>query len=479
MMRRLRPRTIAPLAVLGVVTAMSGNAAAESLNTTASISRAAPQVRLGASLRPIRDALPGCTIYVSSTGRDASSGRDQSHPMSLLQATRIVQPGSVVCLLPGTYLTSDRIMLLRSGRPGAPITYRNYGGTALLQYVGGPLGGGVLQTNSGANWGGSHDIVIDGLTINGANRIDGGVFVTQGSHNVTIRNCVITNTGSAGIAVQASDYVTIIHNQIFHFGYSRGWSGGISIWNGGYYPVYGGSTAWYDRAPGFHTVVLDNAVGGGFDGSGRHIDGDGIIVDGSGSIPPILIMNNLSYMIGGRGIEVYRTTSPMWVVNNTSFGAGLDAYDDGGDAADFSALGAKDLYWVNNIGYGWRSLRRIPAVTFSNGYSRIVWAHNVGYNGTPRGFKSAPHHPGAYRYVNPGFKSIPAVPAVSDPWDSAPAPWNLGGSLSLASNSPFLYGGIEPTALRGLSGTLRTQMLGFEREFLGTPRSRKHRKAHR
>ena len=226
MMRRPRRlRTIAPLAVLGAVTAMSGNAAAESLNTTATISRVAPQVRLGASIRPISVRLPGCTIYVSSTGRDASSGRDQRHPTSLLQATRIVQPGSVVAA-PGTYLTSDRIMLLRSGRPGAPITYRNYGGTALLQYVGGPLGGGVLQTDSGANWGGSHDIVIDGLTINGANLIDGGVFVTQGSHNVTIRNCVITNTGSTGIAVQASDYVTITHNQIFHFGYHRGWSGG-------------------------------------------------------------------------------------------------------------------------------------------------------------------------------------------------------------------------------------------------------------
>ena len=243
-------RLIAALALLAAGV-FAGDSQAVSVNIAARTPRSAGKVRLGASLRPARSRTPRCTIFTAPAGRGSSRGRSRRNPASLLRATRIAGAGSVVCLLPGTYRTSQHIMLSRSGRPGRPITYRNDGGTALLQYVGGTLSGGVLQTKNGPHWGGAHDIVIDGLHIDGAKAIDGGVFVTQGSHHITVRNCVITNTGSSGISVLASDYVTITHNMIFHFGYAHGWSGGISIWNGGYYGAFGGRTAWYDRHRGF------------------------------------------------------------------------------------------------------------------------------------------------------------------------------------------------------------------------------------
>jgi hypothetical protein len=118
---------------------------------------------------------------------------------------------------------------------------------------------------------------------------------------------------------------------------------------------------------------------------------------------------------------------------------------------------------------------RKPPLTYKNGYSNVVWAHNLGYNGSPNGIKGVLHRPSAYRYANPRFKSIPSVPAVRNPWDSAPAPWNLNGALSLASNSPFLRAGVDPTVVRGLDRVLKAQLAGYVREFLGAPRKGKHR----
>jgi parallel beta-helix repeat protein len=339
-------------------------------------------------------------------------------------------------------------MLSRSGSPSAPVYYRNYGGTALLQYTGGSASGGVLQTASGSNWGGAHDIVIDGLTIDGADLIGGGIFVTHGSHNITIRNCVIRNTGATGIALNASDYVTAEHNLIYHTGYNQGWSSGISLWYGGSSPSYGGQTAWYDTTPGFHNFIADNIVSGAYDNSSYHSDGNGIIVDGSGSIPPALIINNLTYENGGRGIEVYHNSGDVWVVNNTAYADGLDLKVEGGQAPDFAATNASNVHFVNDLAYG---RDNGAAYTYEDYASTVDWLTSIGYNGSTSGVSTS-----QYRYANPLFRSALPIPSTSTPWDSATPPWSVGNDFVLQTGSPAIGTGINPMAATGMTGDLAT-----------------------
>jgi hypothetical protein len=383
--------------------------------------------------------------------------------------------GSVVCLEAGTYNTATNIFLSHSGTRSAPITYRNYGGIALLQYTGGSANGGVLQTNSGAGWAGAHDIVIDGLTIDGNNLIGGGIFVTTGSHHVTIRNTTIRNTGATGIALNASDYVVAEHNQISHVGYNQGWSSGISLWYGGTSATYGGATAWYDTAPGFHNVIANNIISGSIDNSTNHSDGNGIIVDGSGSIPPALIVNNLTYENGGRGIVTIHNTGNVWVINNTSYANGLDLRVGSGQAPDFMAQDTTNTHFVNNIAYGRKNNQNFTsAYIYNNTSSTISWAHNIGYNGSTPGVSSTTTtDTNQYRATDPQFNAAPAVPTTSTPWTAATPPWNIGTNLAPKTTSPAVNTGVDPHTVAGMTSDLAAGLDAYARaDLAGNARTR-------
>src|SRR5437667_3370191 len=64
-----------------------------------------------------------CTIYASPSGNDKNSGSDPSSPKTFLGAAAATRPGSLVCLLPGTYdldssFTPPQRGADRSKRPG-------------------------------------------------------------------------------------------------------------------------------------------------------------------------------------------------------------------------------------------------------------------------------------------------------------------------------------------------------------------------
>jgi Right handed beta helix region len=263
-----------------------------------------------------------------------------------------------------------------------------------------------------------------------------------------VRNCVIRNTGATGIALNAVDYVTAERNLIYHTGYNQGWSSGISLWNGGSSPTYGGSTAWYDTTPGFHNFIVGNIVSGSYDNSGNHSDGDGIIVDGSGSIPPALIANNLVYENGGAGLEVYHNSGDMWVVNNTAYANGLDPQVSNGQSPDYVANYAGNVHLVNDLAYG-----RANGSSYSTAYlynqangSTINWASSIGYNGTTISVPaSITSNASDYRYANPLLTSPPPLPSGSTPWANATPPWSIGNDFTLQANSRAIATGTNPT----------------------------------
>ena len=353
-------------------------------------------------------------------------------------------------------MTSSNVEVDRSGTPSAPITFTGFGGTALIRYAGGALDGGVLQTSFCRPWCASHDLVFKNLTIDGGNMMDAGVFVREGSHDVSVRDCVIRNTGATGIALNAVDHVIAEHNLIYRAGYNQGWSSGISLWSGGSEATYGGSSAWYDGAPGFHNFIVGNVISGSYDNSSRHTDGNGIIVDGSGSIPPALIANNLVYENGGAGIDVYYNSGDVWVVNNTAYANGLDLKP-GRRTADYSIRHAARAHLVNDLAYG-----RKNGSTYTTAYlyqsangSTIDWATSIGYNGTVLSVDpSIATNPRRYRYVNPLFTRLPVIPFGSTPWADATPPWRIGNDFSLQASSPAIGAGTNPTT--GMSGAEAT-----------------------
>ena len=88
-----------------------------------------------------------------------------------------------------------------------------------------------------------------------------------------------------------------------------------------------------------------------------HTDGNGIILDtwvggigGNDNTYPnaTLVLGNVSYSNGGRGIHVF-ATSNVTVANNSVFGNGLDLFDNSYYLADLSQAGGQNNTWINNV----------------------------------------------------------------------------------------------------------------------------------
>src|SRR5947199_113829 len=67
-----------------------------------------------------------CTLFTSPSGSSSNSGTSASSPKSFPSAAAASGPGSVVCLLGGTYTLSSSFSTPTSRSPSSWITYRNY-----------------------------------------------------------------------------------------------------------------------------------------------------------------------------------------------------------------------------------------------------------------------------------------------------------------------------------------------------------------
>src|SRR5256886_4473149 len=70
-----------------------------------------------------------CTLFASPSGSSSNSGTSSSSPKSFSSAASASGPGSVVCLLGGTYTLSSSFSPPTSGSPSSWITYKNYDST--------------------------------------------------------------------------------------------------------------------------------------------------------------------------------------------------------------------------------------------------------------------------------------------------------------------------------------------------------------
>jgi hypothetical protein len=358
----------------------------------------------GAEIDKAFYGLEGKVYYVSDTGDDSNNGRDENFPFKTLQhASDLAEPGDIVYVMSGLYQNEkdeDILGIKRSGTKSNWIMYAALPGHQPKLKV---KAGDAISIH------GAEYIIIDGFEIEGNNpdvsleyalaeknslfnkitnssgvKIHPDWNTTNYSHHVIVRNCHVYNFSGGGIGSNTSDYIVIENNTVHHNGYYAPWAmSGISFYRNWNFDNYQGhkmiirnniSYANRNYVPFFYSHT---------DPEYRTItDGNGIIIDtnhesvkvvngAETSIPYMgrtVIENNVSYLNGGKGINIYESDH-VDVINNTAYQNSQTESLSG----EINLGKADDINIYNNIVY--------PQI---NEKSISLWATgssiNVGYN---------------------------------------------------------------------------------------------------
>jgi hypothetical protein len=388
-----------------------------------------------------------CTLFASPSGNDGNSGTSSSAPKTFNGAAAASQPGSVVCLLAGTYNLSSTFYPPTSGSPSAWIIYQSYGNGAVnLLWTAGPTGQPMFKFGNGSFPSGAAYLEFRGLNLDGQNNaLDG--FLCQGGHHLSFIANSINNTGGSGVGAVNCDYLTSDHNLINHNGYLYGWTSAISY----------NSVQWFDNYPGFHNIASNNIITGEYDGSPNHTDGNGIILDlsngsynySSANTPPALIINNVVYGNGGRCIQANVVTN-FWIVNNTCYKNDLDTSL--GNVGSFTSQNSHDGYFINNIALSVASNN--PSYDQESTNANIHYYADM-YFGSPINFSYS--DPSQLINADPLFLLPPSLSIGG--YTTSLAPSLLGSGLTLTPLlSPALGKGIDPSTLSGLPANIITDL---------------------
>jgi hypothetical protein len=380
-----------------------------------------------------------CTMYASPSGNSSNAGTSPSAPKSFAAAAALTRPGSVLCLLAGTYPLSSTFYPPTSGSPSAWIVYQSYGdGPVTFLWTGGAIAQPMFKFGNGSFPSGPAYLEFRGLILDGQNdALDG--FFCLGGHHLRFRGNTINNSGGSGVGAVNCDYLTSDHNLIDHNGYLYGWTSAISYNN----------VPWFDSYPGFHNIAANNIITGEYDGSTHHTDGNGIILDLGSNTPPALIINNVVYGNGGRCIQANGVTN-FWIVNNTCYHNDLDTSL--GNVGSLVSQNSNHGYFINNLTQSWQSAN--PSYDQEGTNSNLYYYADM-YYGAPYNF--TPSDPAQLINANPLFLSPPSLSAGG--YATALAPALLGNGLTLSSLlSPALGKGIDPSTLAGLPAAIVTDL---------------------
>ena len=384
-----------------------------------------------------------CTLFASPSGNDSNSGTSASSPKTFQGAANATSPGSVVCLLGGTYSLSSTFSPPNSGTPSSWIVYKAYGDSPVnFIYTGAPNGQVMFRFNGGSFPSNPAYLEFRSLNLDGqSNALEG--FFCEGSHHLRFIGNSVSNTGGAGVSTLRCDYITADHNLVNHNGYIPANASNLSWWSWTSGITYN-SSQWFDNYSGFHNIISNNIITGEFDQSSNHTDGNGIILDLGGNTPPTLIVNNVVYGNGGRCIEPNKMQN-FWVVNNTCYKNNLDPSEPG--FASIGSNGASNGYILNNISYAVSS--GFPAYGQEGGASNISYYANLLY-GSSNDFTYS--DPSQFIQGDPLFVNAPSL--TQGGYSSALPPLQLGNGLTLLLNSPAYNRGIDPSTLSGIPSAI-------------------------
>jgi parallel beta-helix repeat protein len=158
-------------------------------------------------------ALPD-VFYVRASGNDSNDGETPATAVRNIQtALLLANEGDMIMVGPGTYSRVD--FNRRGGVAGSPIALDADPSGTMTGDAPGPVRIVINEGPFGIRLTGSPNVIIDGFTISGATANNAaGVIVRSSSHNVTIRNCELTDN-TDGVRILDSEDVTVFNNLLF------------------------------------------------------------------------------------------------------------------------------------------------------------------------------------------------------------------------------------------------------------------------
>ncbi|MGI5397301.1 right-handed parallel beta-helix repeat-containing protein [Streptomyces sp. CA-251251] len=373
------------------------------------------------------------TYYVSPSGSDSNPGTSTAKPFrSLQKAADSTRPGDTVSIMNGTYRNkanaSDVVVISRSGRAGAPITFQAHPGH---HPVINPVGAWNGIRISGA----SH-IVVRGLEVKGDSAnisladAERGASTKNGKfntnciwaepnrtgtkpHHIDIVGNTVHHCPGLGIGSRGADHMTIDRNHV----HSTSWytvfaTSGISILAA--HDVDRGDPRKY-KIRVTNNVVHDNETKVKWEHCKCYSDGNGIIIDtlkdkakanesGPDYQGRVLVANNVSYNNGGSGIHSFKSQH-VDILHNTAYRNGrstrMESY------ANIFAHDSRDVRLLNNVSYG----RPGQSTNSKSRNEDVTYDYNVYYGGKTPEVKG-PH-------------DLVADPEIVEPGDDAEAAFRL------------------------------------------------------
>ncbi len=303
--------------------------------------------------------------YVATWGNDSAAGALNSPFRSIKKASNQVYAGDRVIIRGGNY--SERIVAMRSGASGRPITYMAYPNEKVTINGAGvsvPYWGGLVDVTSRSF------ITIQGLNV--VNSTSNGIFGYQ-VNNIVVSKCSTYNTASSGIGMQTGSNVNVTGNDI-SLANTSGPQENLTIANINNFEVSNNHV---------HDGGKSNSGGEGIDAKGEshngkiygnrvhNINRQGIYVDAySNWLTNVQVYNNTVYSNAGDGILVGNENGGyldnVYVYNNVVYNnkwSGIKAWG-GGNSGRSHAMG--NVYVVNNTvaKNGW--IAWAPGITTDN-----------------------------------------------------------------------------------------------------------------
>ncbi|MBA2718576.1 MAG: right-handed parallel beta-helix repeat-containing protein [Chloroflexi bacterium] len=270
---------------------------------------------------------------MTTNGSDANAGTQASPWRTLQKAANTLVAGQTVYIHAGTF---DGFAMTRSGAADRPIRFIGYPGDARPIVTGSRVD--IIRLS------GIHDVTVEGLIIEGADGGAGrgaGIRIENGSSRLIVRNSLIRNNRSYGIAITGSTSITV---------------GGTEITRN--------EEGVYIARSGEGIVIEGNRI--------HHQDK--LVVNTAES-------ENDDH--GAVGIGLDRTTGRVLILNNQVWANRAPSYDYGWDGGAFEIYGASNVTIAGNR--TWDNENVLETGTDGTSCQDNVFRHNVSYGATSRG----------------------------------------------------------------------------------------------
>lgn len=356
----------------------------------------------------------GCATnyFVSTTGSDSNNGLSLGAAWATLAHANsaAVGPGSCINIVAGVYGQTASLTITNGGNQASKLGYLVYRCLS-VPYT---FSGGVLQSEgtgcvvkatsalSGLVPVTTSYVIFDAIEFDGNSATASAECLSQYSaststppsnHHIWVINSDMHNCGGNGYALGGEDWPFVIHNVSHANATTNAYQGsGISIYEPVGLPSYTPTpddTLWCASVC-FHGAVAYNVSFINFDPqTGSTTDGNGIILDDfnhtqhacpiTGVCPyaaPFLVMGNLVFNNGGRGINVFSSglaANQLWLVNNNSYTNGWDTHNTTAKA-EIGISASVGIVAINNITY-----ETLGISTYYSDGGASSWNNNLAY----------------------------------------------------------------------------------------------------